>query len=58
MIDQKNTDSMIRQKEKQNVINALLRNNQNNTLNINGKWGCGKTYLSKLVQGSIKIKSE
>lgn len=54
MIDQKNTDSMIRQKEKQNVINALLRNNQNNTLNINGKWGCGKTYLSKLVQGSIQ----
>lgn len=54
MIDQKNTDSIIRRKEKQNVINALLRNNQNNTLNINGKWGCGKTYLSKLVQGSIQ----
>lgn len=54
MIDQKNTDSIIRRKEKQNVINALLRNNQNKTLNINGKWGCGKTYLSKLVQGSIQ----
>lgn len=52
MTNQKNTNSIIRQKEKQKIIEALIKN-QNNTLNINGKWGCGKTYLSKLVQNDL-----
>ncbi len=52
MINEEKTNSIIRRREKQNILNALI-NSQNKTLNINGKWGCGKTYLSKLVQNDL-----
>lgn len=50
--DQQDSNPIIRRNEKDKIV-AVLVKNINDTLNINGKWGCGKTFLSKLVQADL-----
>lgn len=42
----------IRSIEADRILN-VLRKEANETLNINGKWGCGKTFVSRLVQSRL-----
>ncbi|AUR51213.1 P-loop NTPase fold protein [Aquella oligotrophica] len=44
--------SELRNNEVSKII-TVLKNNDNLTLNINGKWGSGKTYVSDLVMSKL-----
>lgn len=46
------TNPIIRRHEKEKVVNVLITK-KNETLNINGKWGSGKTFIAKLVQNEL-----
>lgn len=49
--------SNARHKEVENIYNIFNKINHR-TLNINGFWGCGKTYVSKLVENKINLINE